>query len=171
MVNSFPAHWNFNDSSFKIDNFIKFKYDMIHSDKNTNEEDYWYANETCEIYTGEKFPCQEIYFKKNTDIPLRTAEVVRRGWDLFHVTTYYKVISIGKLDEKLFKRIPETWAYTCTDLMLQTSYNPSIVAIDLNKSAPVQVWLKSPPYRINGNDTVAIEWRPANYSKCNDCLT
>ncbi len=75
---------------------------MIHSNKDTGDEDYWYANETCQIYTSEIFPCQEIYFKKNTDIPLRSAEVVRRNWDLFHEITEYNLISIGKPDEKLF---------------------------------------------------------------------
>ena len=75
---AFPSHWNFNDSSFKIDNFVNFRYEMIHSNNNTGDEDYWYANEICETDTGEKFPCQEIYFKKNTEILLRTAQVIRR---------------------------------------------------------------------------------------------
>ncbi|CAF1009276.1 unnamed protein product [Rotaria sordida] len=170
LPSSFPSHWNFNDSSFKIDNFINFRYNMIHSKEKTGDEDYWYANETCLIYTGEEFPCQEIYFKKNTDIPLRTAAVVRRAWDLFHVTTYYNVISIGKPDDRLFNGIPKNWAYNCTDVMLTPVYNPSIVTITLGKSSPVEVWLRSPPHRVNGSDTVIIKWRPAPDSKCQDCL-
>ena len=44
---------------------------MIHSNNSSPDEDYWYANEKCEIQDGSKPPCQEIYFKKNTEIPLR----------------------------------------------------------------------------------------------------
>ena len=144
---------------------------MIHSPADAGDEDYWYANETYEIYTGEKFPCQEIYFKKNTDIPLRTTAIVRRGWDLFHEITYYNVSSIGKPDEKFFDQIPKNWAYNCTDLMLHPVYNPTILTIELHKSVTVEVSLYSPPHRIDGNDTVTIEWSPSSWSNCSDCLT
>ncbi|CAF0818768.1 unnamed protein product [Adineta steineri] len=149
LSSAFPSHWNFNDSSFKIDNFVNFRYDMIHSNNNTGNEDYWYANETCRIDSGEYFPCQEIYFKKNTDIPLRSAQVVRRRWE----------------------RIPQNWAYNCTDLSLGLLYNPQLLVILLNNTSSVQLWLNTPPHRINGNGTVIIEWHPSTASKCNDCVT
>ena len=171
LSSAFPSHWNFNDSSFKIDNFVKFKYEMIHSDNDTGDEDYWYANEICQIDSGEKFPCQEIYFKKNTDIPLRTANVFRRRWEVVRETIYYNVTSVGKPDDKLFNRIPQNWAYNCTDLMLGLLYDPQILVIALNKTSPVQMWLTTPPHIINGNDTVIIEWHPSNTSQCSDCLT
>ncbi|CAF1404747.1 unnamed protein product [Rotaria sordida] len=171
LSSAFPSHWNFNDSSFKIDNFVNFRYEMIHSNNKTGDEDYWYANKICEIDTGEKFPCQEIYFKKNTDIPLRTAQVFRRRWEVLHETIYYKVISIGKPDDRLFKRIPQNWAYNCTDLALGLLYNPQILVISLDKTSSVQLWLNTPPHYINGNDTVTIEWQPSTASKCNDCVT
>lgn len=171
VFNSFPSHWNFNASSFKIQNFIDFQYNMIRSSADAADEDYWYANETCEIYTGEKFPCQEIYFKKNTDIPLRTTAIVRQGWDLFQEITPYNVLSIGKPDEKFFDQIPTNWAYNCTDLMLYPVYNPTILTVELHKKATVEVSLFSPPHRIDGSDTVTIGWRHSSWSNCSDCLT
>ncbi|CAF1039705.1 unnamed protein product [Rotaria sordida] len=115
------------------------QYELIHSKDDSRDKDYWYANEICEIYTGEKFPCQEIYFKKNIDIPLRTAQVVHQAWDLFHETTHYKIISIGKPDERIFNRIPTNWAYNCTDVMLSLSYNAQILTIKLTKDSTVDV--------------------------------
>jgi hypothetical protein len=47
-------------------------------------------------------------------------------------------------------------------------YYPQTVKIDLNQSAEVQVWLITPLHRINGNDTVIIQWKP---SECTDCFT
>ncbi|CAF4005059.1 unnamed protein product, partial [Rotaria sp. Silwood1] len=38
----------------------------------------------------------------------------------------------------------------------------------LNQSVKVQVWLITPPHRINGNDTVSIQWQA---TECNDCFT
>jgi hypothetical protein len=32
----------------------------------------------------------------------------------------------------------------------------------------VQVWLSTPPHRINGNDTVHIQWKS---TECTDCFT
>ncbi|CAF4501911.1 unnamed protein product [Rotaria sp. Silwood2] len=67
--NSFPSHW-LNGASFKIDNYIKFKYDIMHSTNSSQDEDYWYANETCQTDSGNIYPCEEIYLKKNTQISL-----------------------------------------------------------------------------------------------------
>jgi hypothetical protein len=38
-----------------------------------------------------------------------------------------------------------------------------VIYINLDESVNVQVWLSTPPHRINGNDTVRIQW--------NDCFT
>ncbi|CAF4204298.1 unnamed protein product, partial [Rotaria sp. Silwood2] len=67
---SFPLHWG-NDSSYKIRNYVSFNSEMIHSNNSSEDEDYWYSNATCSTDSGDKYPCQEIYFKKNTDLPLR----------------------------------------------------------------------------------------------------
>ncbi|CAF2542996.1 unnamed protein product [Rotaria sp. Silwood2] len=104
--NSFPLHWNSNSTTFKIENYIKFNYKMIHSENNSTTEDYWYADQLCEVYSGENFPCEEIYFIKDTNISLRTTKVIRQGWDLIQRTTKYRVISIGKPDVHLFNMIP-----------------------------------------------------------------
>ncbi|CAF2791557.1 unnamed protein product [Rotaria sp. Silwood2] len=55
---------------FKIDNYIKFKYDIMHSTNSSQDEDYWYANETCQTDSGNIYRCEEIYLKKNTQISL-----------------------------------------------------------------------------------------------------
>jgi hypothetical protein len=75
--NAFPSHW-LNGSSFEIKNYLNFTYKMIHSNTSSPDEDYWYTNETCEIQDGTQPPCQEIYFQKNTEIPLRLTQVVSR---------------------------------------------------------------------------------------------
>ncbi|CAF1333953.1 unnamed protein product [Didymodactylos carnosus] len=90
--------------SFEISNYLKFKYDMIHSES-SNTDDYWYSNETCRCDDGKQYPCQEIYFKKNTDIPIKTVEVVRQGWNVVQRTTTYDIISIGDLDDKSLRHV------------------------------------------------------------------
>ncbi|CAF2941302.1 unnamed protein product [Rotaria sp. Silwood2] len=54
---------------------------MIHSTNHTQEnEDYWYVNERYDVDSGRQYPCEEIYFIKNTEIPLGTTRVVRREY-------------------------------------------------------------------------------------------
>jgi len=168
IINLFPPHWWVNRTSFKVDNYLKFIYEMIHSNDSSINEDYWYANVTCQVDSGKNYPCEEIYFEKNTQIPLRSTRVVRQGWKVVRQTTNYKIISMGKPDEKYFDSIPSNWTSICRDVMLGLLYYPQITKIDLNQSTQVQVWLITPPHRINGNDTVTIQWKP---SECNDCFT
>jgi hypothetical protein len=165
--NSFPSHW-LNGTSFEIKNYLKFNYEMIHSTNSSLDEDYWYSNITCPVDGGEMYSCEEIYFKKNTDIPLRSTRVVRRGWTILQETINYKIISVGKPDEKYFDSIPKNWSIVCRDVMLGLFYYPQTSKIDLNQNAKVQIWLITPPHRINGNDTVRIQWKS---SECTDCFT
>ncbi|CAF0908011.1 unnamed protein product [Rotaria sordida] len=165
--NSFPSYWR-NGSSYEIKNYMKFNYEMIHSSDSSVNEDYWYSNVTCQTDSGENYPCEEIYFEKNTQTPLRSTRVARGGWDVRQFTTYYKVISVGKPDDKLFDSIPQGWYVACRDVMLGLLYYPQTSKIDLNQSVKVQVWLITPPHRINGNDTVHIQWKA---TECNDCFT
>ncbi|CAF3974280.1 unnamed protein product [Adineta steineri] len=165
--NSFPSHWT-NGTSYEITNYIKFNYEMIHSDNSSVDEDYWYANEKCQVDGGEYYPCEEIYFKKNTEMPLRSTRVARGGWSVFQMITYYKVISMEKPADKLFDSIPSGWPIACQDVMLGLLYYPQTSKVDLGQSVEIQVWLITPPHRINGNDTVSIQWKS---SECNDCLT
>jgi hypothetical protein len=165
--NLFPSHW-VNGTSFTVKNYINFRYEMIHSTNASQNEDYWYANTTCSVDSGETYPCQEIYFKKDTQIPLRLTQVIRRGWAVIQMTTNYKIISMDKPDDKLFDFIPKNWSVACQDVMLGLLYYPQTSKIDLNQNAKVQIWLIAPPHRINGNDTVVIEWKP---TECNDCFT
>ena len=165
--NEFPMHW-LNETSFEIKNFLQFKYEMIPSVNSSENEDYWYANTTCKTDGGEIYPCEEIYFQKNTDIPLRYAEVTRSVFSIDRVVTNFTVISIAKPDDKYFNSIPEEWFIMCRDVMLDVMYDPWSSKIALNQSANIQVWLRTPPHRIDGNDTVIIDWKPTN---CTDCFT
>ncbi|CAF1348755.1 unnamed protein product [Rotaria sp. Silwood1] len=166
--NSFPPHWWHNRSSFTIDNYIKFKYVMVYSTNFSQDEDYWYANTTCQVDSGENYPCEEIYFRKNTQIPLRFTQVVRRGWDLIQITTNYKVISMGKPDDKFFNSIPQDWSSICQDINLGLLYYPLSTKLNLHQSVEIHISLAAPPHRIDGNDTVRIQWKPTS---CDDCLT
>jgi hypothetical protein len=166
--NSFPSHW-LKGNSFTVDNYLKFRYNIIHSNNSSPDEDYWYSDVTCKMDSGETYPCDEIYFKKDTQIPLRFAQVYRQRWEIIRVITNYKIISIGKPDDKLFASIPKNWSLTCRDNMLGLYYNPQSSHIGLNENVKVQVWLSTPPHRINGNDTVRIQWKSS--SECNDCFT
>lgn len=165
---AFPEHWWPNLTTFEIKNYMDFRYQMIHSTNSTADEDYWYSNVTCQLDSGEPYPCEGVYFKKNTDIPLRSTYVVRRGWVVVQLTINYTIISIGKPDEKYFDSIPKNWSITCRDVNLGLLYYPQTSKIDLNKSTKVQIWLSTPPHRINGNDTVTIQW---NSRECKDCFT
>ncbi|CAF1429433.1 unnamed protein product [Adineta ricciae] len=165
--NDFPVHWWVTESSFEIKNYINFHFGMIHS-KNTSsiDEDYWYSNETCMLEDKEILPCEEIYFKKNTEIPLRSTVVVRYGMQVIQEITNYKIISIGKPDEKYFDLIPKNWSVVCQDANLGIIYNPEAVTIDSNRSSDIHISLTAPPHRINGNDTVRIRWKVTQCKTC-----
>jgi hypothetical protein len=160
--NRFPEHWWVN-SSFKVDNYMKFSYPMIHSNDSSIDEDYWYANTTCRGH-----PCQEIYFQKNTEIPLRLVQVVRRAEDFVRITTNYKVISMGKPHDKYFDSIPKNWYDSCRDFNLGPVIYPRFIKINITQSAQLLVYLAAPPHRINGNDIVRIRWKA---TECTDCIT
>ncbi|CAF1436065.1 unnamed protein product [Didymodactylos carnosus] len=165
--NAFPSHWS-NGTSFEIKNFMGFKYEMILSNTSSVYEDYWYSNVTCQPQSPKRVPCEEIYFRKNTDIPVRSTQVISTPWEVRQFTTNYLVISVGKPDDKYFDTIPKDWARTCRDVMLGVSYNPQSTKVDLNESAKVQVWLPTPPHRIDRNDTVHILWKA---DECTNCFT
>jgi hypothetical protein len=164
--NSFPFHW-LNGTSFEIKNYLKFNYEMLHSNDSSLDEDHWYSDVTCQLDSRESVPCQEIYFKKNTQIPLRYVEVVGRGSKPMQVTTNYQVISIGKPDEKYFDSIPKNWPDACQDFNLGLLYYPVFTKILLNQSSKIHISLTAPPHRINGNDTVTIQWKS---TECIDCV-
>ncbi|CAF1127658.1 unnamed protein product [Adineta steineri] len=165
----FPSHWISNGSSLEIKSFINFTYPMIHSTNfSSPDEDYWYANQTCKIDSGEIYPCQEIYFKKNTQIPLRLTQVISRDYRFIQTTINYNIISMGKPDDKYFNSIPKDWFTACKDLDLGISYYPEFAKIYLHESAKFFISLSTPPHRINGNDTVRIQF---NTTDCMDCFT
>ncbi|CAF1203455.1 unnamed protein product [Adineta steineri] len=165
--NYFPTHWA-NKNSFTIKNYINLDNNFIHSNDSSKDEDYWYTNVTCTVDSGEIYPCKEIYFQKNTDIPIRLTEVRHVAWSVIQVITNLTIITIGKPDDKYFDSIPKNWSIACRDINLGLTYNPTSAKIDLNKSVKIQVWLSSPPHRINGNDTVRIQWISKD---CPDCFT
>ncbi|UJR12456.1 hypothetical protein I4U23_016632 [Adineta vaga] len=81
--------------------------------------------------------------------------------------THYKIISIGKPDEKYFNSIPKNWSIICQDANLGILYYPEAVTINLNRSSEIHISLSAPPHRINGNDTVRIQWK---VTQCKDCF-
>jgi hypothetical protein len=166
--NSFPSDWAINRTSFEIKEYLQFSYTMIHSNDSSKNEDYWYANINCKVDSGETYPCQEIFFQKNTDIPLRLTEVVRRESNVRQEVTYYTNVSIGNAIDKYFDSIPKNWSFACRDIMLGILINPQITEIPLNKHVQIQIWLSTPPHRINGSDTVTIQWTAPS---CSDCFT
>jgi hypothetical protein len=167
IYNSFPSRW-LNGNSFEIKNYMNFYYEMIRSNDSSLNEDYWYSDGKCQTSNGETYPCEEMFFQKNTQIPLRLTRVARIGWEIRQSTTYYKIISMGKPDDHYFDPMPKNWSLTCLDVMLGVLYYPQTSKIDLHQSVKVQVWLITPPHRINGNDTVIIQWKSEEF---NDCFT
>lgn len=165
MLNFFPTHW-LDKKTFEIKNYMNYTYEMIHSNTSRFDEDYWYSNSTCQVTSGEIYPCQEIYFKKDTDIPLRSTEVHRAEWKIIQETTNYIIKSIGKPDDKYFNSISNDWFATCRDADLGVMYNPQTIFPHVDESINVQVWLSTPPHRINGNDTVRIQWNATEYDDC-----
>lgn len=165
--NSFPEHWG-NGSSYQIKNFINFKYEMIKSNKSSVYEDYWYSNATCHPQSPKPVPCEEIFFRKGTDIPVRSTQVISTPWEVEQFTTEYMMITVGKPDDKYFDPITKDWARSCQDVNLGLLYHPQSAKIDLNQSVKIQVSLPTPPHRIDGNDTVFIQWKATD---CTDCFT
>lgn len=130
---------------------------MIRSNDSSIDEDYWYSNVTCQSDTRTIIPCQNIYFQKNTDVPLRSTRVVRRGWNLILETKNYKVISIGQPDQKYFDSIPKDWFGNCRDINLGLLYYPLLSNITLNQTIKIHISLVAAPHQINGTDTVTIQ--------------
>lgn len=166
-ITDFPSHWNNGGIAYKIKNYIEFQHDIIRSTNSSETEDHWYSPEKCRIDSGETFPCEEIYFKKNTDIPLRYIQVQRVVFDVIRIVTSYYVISIGKPDDKYFESFPTHWYNECRDDNLGLSADPQQVRIDLDESKNIQVWLRNTPHKINGNNTVMVQW---NTNDCIDCF-
>lgn len=164
--NQFPVHWWVNESTFEIKNYMDFSYKMIHSQNSSIDEDYWYANEQCRTESAEIFPCQEIFFKKNTQIPLRYTEVVRHGMQVVQEVTNYQVLSIGKPDEKYFDSIPKNWSNICQDFNLGITCDPQEISIRLNHSSNIHISLTAPPHQIHGNDTLRIRWKETESKDC-----
>lgn len=162
---TFPEHWS-NGTSFEIKNFIHFKYPMLRSNRSSPYEDYWYSNVTCRPM-GKTCPCEEIYFRKGTDIPVRSTQVIRTPWDVQQYTTEYMIISVGQPDDKYFDPIIKDWATACRDVTLGIHLDPNNTKIDLNQNVKIHVWLSAPPHHINGNDTVRIQWKSTG---CTDCI-
>ena len=153
----FPSHWG-NDSSYRIKNYLDFNYPMIHSNKSSANEDYWYTNQTCQTDGGDIFPCQEIYFKKNTDIPMRYAEVVLVDTEVIRQTRNFTIYSTSKPSDKYFDSIPKKWYEDCRDGDLEVLYNPTEITLHKQQSIKVEIWLPAPLHEIHGNDTVVIDW-------------
>lgn len=162
----FPQHWG-NDSSYHIKNYVNFSYPMIHSINASVNEDYWYSNKTCQVDSGEVYPCQEIYFKKNTDIPIRYTEVVLVDSEIIRRFESYTIYSTEKPSDAYFESIPKDWSDSCRDGNLEVLYNPDQVAINMKESAKVEVWLPAPPHKIDGNDNVVLRWQSF---LCRDCF-
>lgn len=163
----FPFYWR-NGTSYEIKNYLKFDYEMIHSSNSSDDEDYWYSNKDCRGGDKQIYPCQEIYFKKNTEIPLRYTEVNPLSKLKPQVIRNFTIISMGKPDEKYFDLIPKNWTVACRDANLELLLNPDSLQIENQHSSIVQLWLSTPPHRINGNDTVTLQWK---IDGCNDCVT
>ena len=164
--NSFPSHW-LNGSFIEVKNYLQFQYPMIKSTDPSLTEDYWYANATCRADDGE-YPCEEIFFQKNTETPLRSTRVVRRGWNVVQIVIKYNIISLGPLDRKFVDSIPKNWSLACRDVMLGLFYDPQTSKIAVGQSSDVKIWLPTAPHRIDGDDTVTIQWRAKG---CEDCFT
>jgi hypothetical protein len=171
MHDSFPEHWYYNTTSYKIGNYIEFSSKMIHAINSSKDEDRWYSEEKCTLTAADEYPCEEVFFKKNTDIPLRYVYIYHTAMHNLRVTINYKVISIGKPDDKLFETIPKNWMNNCTDLNLGLDFILPSPIIKLNKSVTIQVRLTSPPHQVEGNDTMSIQWQvDETSSECRDCL-
>ncbi|CAF1441461.1 unnamed protein product [Adineta ricciae] len=161
----FPSHWG-NDSSYRITNYLNFNYRMIYSTNASTNEDYWYSNETCRVDTGEVYRCQDIYFRKNTNIPIRYSEVVQVDSETIRRVQNYTIYSIERPSDAYFKSIPKNWSDICRDGDLGISYNPDHIKLKLNKTAKVEVWLPAPPHATQSNDTVVIYWEALVCTHC-----
>ena len=75
---------------------------------------------------------------------------------------------MGSPDETYFRSIPEKWSLICQDVMLGLLFYPQSTKIVLKDNVKFEIWLLAPPHRINGNDTMTVQW---NSTKCEDCLT
>jgi len=140
---------------------------MVHSKNASKQEDYWYSSETCQVDSGELYPCQEIYFKKNTEIPIRYTDISLVDEAMTRRTVNFTVYSTKTPSHTFFDSIPKNWFDICVDDDLRVLYQPDSLALDLNKSAEVEVWLPTPPHHIPGNDTVTISWTS---SVCVHCV-
>ena len=166
-----PSHW-FDEGKLQIGNYVMYAYEMIHSHTNASNEDYWYSSVNCTLDSGDPWPCEEMFFKKDTDIPLRYRYIVDTPMQNYQFTHTYHIISIGKPDDRLFQTIPQNWMDNCTDLNLGLDFDYPTATVHLHESIVVGIRLLSPPHRVNGNDTMILRWEVyKDHSDCIDCIT
>ncbi len=121
----FPSHW-FNGSSYYIKNYMNFYHSMIKSTDPSLHQDCWYSNETCKTSIGQDtYPCEEIYYKKNTNFPLRYFNVRLIAGYSTRIEIPFTVLSIGKSIDNYFTSIPKDWQNICqnADPSLSFDYN------------------------------------------------
>ena len=120
------------------------------------------------LIAGETYKCQEIYFHKNTNIPIRYSEVVLVDTEIIRQTRNFTIYSMEKPSDKYFDSIPENWTEDCRDGDLGVLYNPNEITLHVQQSVEVEVWLPAPPHQIHGNSTVIFHWLTF---LCRSCFT
>lgn len=166
-ANSFPSHW-LKGYNFEVKNYIAFQYNLIYSNDSSITEDHWCSMERCSDDMGKEYPCEEIYFQKNTEIPLRYGRVLRRGWNVVHDVITYKILSVSQTIDQYFEPIRKNWTVSCRDTSLGLLIYSQDIKIPLEKQGSVEIWLPSPPHRVNGSASVTVEWKSTG---CSDCFT
>ncbi|CAF0993781.1 unnamed protein product [Adineta steineri] len=67
------------------------------------------------------------------------------------------IFAIDEINQRAYKTIDyENWTDTCQDINLELSFYPQMPMIKLNQSGELQLWLESPPHRINGNQPTVL---------------
>lgn len=168
----FPQHW-YGDDTYNISNYMLFNSKMIRPNDSAPDEDYWRSDYECTLDSGANAPCQEIFFKKDTEIPLRYRAIRHPPPMLnYQYSIDFHVISIGKPDDRLFQTIPKNWKDNCTDLDLRFECNNPTVLVDLNQSITIRIRLTTPPHKENGNDTLIARLQiDETLTVCFDCIT
>jgi hypothetical protein len=167
----FPDDW-YRGTQYEISNYISFRSEMILSNDSAPNEDYWRSVTDCTLDSGDVAPCEEIFFEKNTEIPLRYNAIRHPAMLGYQYSVSFHVISIGKPDDRLFETIPKNWQDNCTDLDLSLEFDNPSVFVHLNQSFTVRIRMTTPPHKENGNDTMILRLQvDETHSICVDCIT
>lgn len=105
-----------NGTTFSVGNYLKFTYNLVHW---TNSSvDYWRSIETCLVPSLGCIHCEEMFFEKDTDIPIQYNYINIDGQHIHLQTIWFTDVTVGKSVNNYFKTIPKDYGQQNAQILI-----------------------------------------------------